>query len=143
MIKTVNPIKNKSGFTLIETMVAIFVLTIGILAIIQAFPLGTNIQKSSQMQTVALELSQSKMEEIISKSYKEILINIENEPYGFDPNFAALRRETSVNYFDPNNPEIVPDEDLGIKKIEVKVFWHSPLVLTEKNVVLATFISKR
>ncbi len=137
--------KFQRGFTLIELLVAIFVLAVGIVAVLQAFPLGTSIQKSSQMTTVAIQLSQAKLEEILSKSYDDPLLSISTtaESYGTIPDFSSYKRITKVNYYDPNNPSQTPATDLGIKKIEITVFWKSPLGITEKEVKIATLFSQR
>ena len=135
--------KNFLGFTLIEALIAVFVLSVGIVALLQAFPLGTYIQKSSQMATVAGQLAQSKMEETISQSYGSILAGTTQEAYGFNPVLPSFRRQTEITYFDPNNPEIPSGQDLGIKKIEITVFWHSSLGGPEKEVKIANFIAIR
>ena len=137
------PNRLKKGFTLIELLIAIFVLAVGIVAVLEMFPLGTYVQKSAQMGTLASELCQEKMEEIISESYNNILPGVNEEPYGFNSSLPSFKRKTEVNYFDPNNPQVPPDQDLGIKKIEVTVFWKSPLGINEKEIKLATLISKR
>jgi len=131
------------GFTIIESLISIFVLTVGIVAVLYIFPLGSQIQQSNQMATIAVQLSQGKIEEIISKSYGEISVGVTEEDYGFDSNFSSHKRKTEVNYFDPGNPQIPASNDLGIKKIEVTVFWRSPSEVSEKEVKLATLIAKR
>lgn len=135
--------QSEKSFTIIELLIAIFVLAVGLVAALYAFPLGTQIQKSSQMATVAAQLAQAKTEEIISEGYDEISLGIIEEPYGFDSNFSSYRRKTEVSYFDPDNPQVPPASDLGIKKAEVSVFWRSPLGVSEKEVKLATLIAKR
>ena len=131
------------GFTIIESLISIFVLTVGIVAVLYIFPLGSQIQQSNQMATIAVQLSQGKIEEIISKSYGEISVGIIEEDYGFDSNFSSHKRKTEVNYFDPGNPQIPASNDLGIKKIEVTVQWQSPLRLGEKSVNLITLIAEK
>ena len=128
---------------MIEVLIAVFVLSVGIVAVLQAFPLGTRIQKSSQMVTIASQLAQAKMEETISQSYSSILIETSQEPYGFDSSFLPFRRETEITYFDPNNPGVSPESDLGIKKVEITVFWYSLLGASEKEVKIANFIAKK
>lgn len=131
------------GFTIIELIISIFILTVGISAVLYMFPLGTQVQKSSQMATVAIQLSQGKMEEIISKSYSEIVPGTVEEDYGFDSDFNSYRRQTEISYFDPENPQIVPGSDLGIKKIQVTVFWRSPLEISEKEIKLVTLFARK
>jgi len=138
-------LKTKRGFTLIEVLVAVFILTVGIVAVLQAFPLGTYIQKSSQMTTVAIQLSQAKLEELISKSYDDPLLSVgtTTESYGTIPNFSSYKRITKVNYYDPNNSSQIPATDLGIKKIEITVSWKSPLGVAEKEAKIATLFSQK
>lgn len=134
---------SKKGFTLIELLIAIFVLAVGLVAVLQAFPMGAYIQKTAQMTTTAVQISQDKMEEIISRQYAEIVVGTTDEVYGFDTDSPSFRREIEVNYFDPDNPEVPPAEDSGIKKVRVSVFWRSHLGLLEKEVKIATLIAKK
>jgi len=131
------------SFTIIELIISVFILTVGISAVLYMFPIGTQIQKASQMATVAIQLSQGKMEEIISKSYGEIVTGSVEEDYGFDSDFSSYRRETEISYFNPENPQIVPVSDLGIKKIQVTVFWRSPLGISEKEIKLITLFARK
>jgi len=136
-------LNSKEGFTLIELLIAIFVLAVGLVAVLQAFPMGAYIQKTAQMTTVAVQISQDKMEEVISWQYAEIIVGTTDESYGFDADSPSFRREMEVGYFDPDNPEIPPVEDSGIKKIRVSVFWRSHLGLLEKEVKIATLIARK
>jgi type II secretory pathway pseudopilin PulG len=133
----------QEAFTIIEVLIAIFILTVGIIAVLHLFPLGANLQNASQMASISSQLGQAKMEEIISLSYNEISPGTFQESYGFNPAFPYHKRETVISFFDPDNPGIPPAEDLGIKKIEVTVFWDSPFSLVEKEVKIATLIAKR
>lgn len=135
--------QKSKGFTLIEILIAVFVLATGVVTIMQAFPLGSYIQKSAQLNTVASELAQSKMEEILSQSYGDISTGVVEEPYGFVPSAPSFKRKTEITYFDPNSPGTPPASDSGIKKITITVFWHSPLGIQERNVQIANLISQR
>lgn len=130
-----------NGFTLIESLVAIFVLSVGILAILTMFPLGMKIINSSKTTAVGIQLGQEKIEEIISLSYEAISVgeNIENEmpsPFNF------YRRETRITYIDPSSGLQEIDNDKGAKKVEVTVYWQ-PLIANRKIIELTTIISKK
>lgn len=139
-------ILNSKGFTILELLITIFVLSIGIVGFLQAFPLGTHIAKTSQMTTIATQLAQAKMEEQIPKSYDEISIGIIESKHQLASPFESYQRETKVSCVDPELElsEVVNcSPDPGIKKIEVTVFWKSSLGVTEKNIRIASLISKR
>ncbi len=134
------------GFTLIETMVAVFVLAVGIAGVLYMFPLGARLAKSGQMSSMATALAQAKMEEEISRSYDELSVATTTEAYGFDETLPAFKRETNIVCVDPNlNLSEVVDcsPDPGIKKIKVTVFWKSPLGVSEKSINLVSLIAKR
>jgi prepilin-type N-terminal cleavage/methylation domain-containing protein len=120
------------GFTLTELMIAIFILSLGIYAVILMFPLGIRMIKFSQMATQAFELAQKKMEETISNSYSSIPVGTVSENPLPAP-FNAFRRETIVAYVDPNSNLSETSIDKDIKKITVKVYWKSLLTMTEKK----------
>ena len=104
------------------------------------FPMGIQTGQSAKMASIATQLSQAKIEEMISKSYDEIISL--TEEYGEIADFEIYKRVTEVNYYDPVN-STTTESDLRIKKIEVTVFWKSSLGGSGKNINLVTLISKR
>lgn len=130
-----------NGFTLIESLVAIFVLSVGILAILTMFPLGIKIINSSKTTAVGIQLGQEKIEEIISLSYEAISVeeNIENE---LPPPFNFYRRETRITYVDLSSDLQEIDNDKGTKKVKVTVYWQ-PLIANRKIIELTTIISEK
>lgn len=133
---------NSKGFTLIELLVAIFMLTTGIIAVLYMFPLGTRIGKSAEMITVATQLGQAKMEEIISTSYADILVGTMEPKQALPPPFSAYSRETEVNYYDPVN-STTTGSDSGIKMIKVTVSWEFLLGAYTPSIDIVSLISKR
>lgn len=131
-----------NGFTLIELIITIFVLSVGILAILTMFPLGIKIINSSKMAVTGIQLGQEKIEEIISLSYEAISVgeNIEAE---LPSPFNQYRRETRINYVDPSLNLQETSIDKGTKKIEVTVSWKPSLATSRKSIELTTIISKR
>ena len=129
-------INMKNAFTLIEAIIAIFILAVGITAVLTMFPLGIQIVNSSKIVTIATYLAQEKIEEIISTPYGEI--SNESEPTLASP-FNAYSRETGVTYFDPDNPGVTSSEDTGIKKIKVTVSRG----VADKKIEFSTLITKK
>lgn len=128
------------GFTLLEVMVAILVLTIGIVAILQIFPLGLNVEKASQMNTQGSLLAQEKIEEFTSKAYQDIAVGTVTEDALPSP-FERFSRETKINYVDVELQEA--GGDTGLKKIEVTVSWSSLLRIGDKEVKLITLVAEK
>ena len=136
------------GFTLLEAVIAIFIITIGIVAVLQMFPLSIQQQTLAKMATVAGQLAQEKIEEFIAKSYDDISIATTTEDYGEITGFPTFKRVTARKCVNPNFQVVPcnydPDNDPNpVKKVEVIVYWKSPLGVTKKDFKIATLISKR
>ena len=141
---------NSKSFTLIEAIVAIFILIIGFTGVSQLFPLGLSIGKASEMTTQATQFAQAKIEEVISESYSEIRCTAYEPPCeeieDTIPENNAFKRTTRIKFADPlNNSQepVPPDTDTEIKKIEIIVSWKSPLWITEQSVSVITLFAKK
>jgi len=137
---------DKQGFTLIEVLISIFILTTGIIAVLQAFPLGTKILGSSKRTTIASQLGQAKIEELISQSYEEISFGVIETKHVLDSPFNSYQRETEIVCVNPDSDfsEVINcDPDPGMKKIEVTVFWKTFFGLSEKSNQIISLITKK
>lgn len=128
------------GFTILETMVAILILIIGITAVLQLFPLCTNIQKSNEMKNQAIFLAQEKMEEEIFQTYKNIQVGTVIESSISSP-YERFSRETKITYLDSDLEEV--ELDLGLKKIEIIVQWKSVLKLAQASISIVNLAAER
>ena len=142
-------ISQVKGITLIETVIAVSILAVGIVGVLQAFPLGAHLAKTAQMSTIATELGQAKIEQELSRSYNSIPVSDTVEDYGSMPGFLAFKRINRVNCVQSSDLAAVScDYDpIGdpspMKKIEVTVYWRSTLGLGEKNINLISLMVKR
>ncbi len=137
--------KKQQGFTLLEAMVSIAIITVAFFAIIAVFPFSLNNNKSAENLTSATYLAQAGMEYALSKTY-ENLITGDFEARGrlatsSEDFFYQFQRETVVTYVDENLENSI--SDLGLKKIEVNVYWQAPLGAGEKSYTLKTLISDK
>ena len=135
-------VRRNESFTLIELLIAISILAVAIVGVLAMFPTASRVAKSSQMISIANYLGQEKMEEESSRPYGEISVGIATESYEEISDFKAYKRITEINYYDPLN-STTTDKDLGIKKIEITVFWKSPLGIGEKSINIKNLITKR
>lgn len=131
---------SQKGFTLIEAMVAIFVLTVGITAVLQIFPVGLGTEKSNQLKSQAMELAQAKTEALYSQSYDDTVVGDFLEA-NLEPPFENFSRQTKITYVNSNLEEAGVDQ--GLKKIEVKVWWQAGLLFTPREVKIVTLVAKK
>lgn len=134
----------KTGFTLIEAAIAIFILLVGLLAVSEFFPLGLRVISDSQNLTTATNIALSKMEELRSLSYDEIGLGIveAKQTVSSDPASYLYRyqRQTTISLVDSDlNPT---DSGIGLKKITINVFWHSLIGAKEKSIEIYSLFSE-
>ena len=118
--------RNNSGFTLMEVLVAMVILSVGLLGTAALTIKIINSNKLSNMISTATVLAQDKMEEIRGVGYDNAVPEAKapmSSPY------AHYEREVTVT---PNSPSI------GMKTITVTVFWDSDA----HSVVLKTILAK-
>ena len=138
-------VKSVSGFTLIEVIVTIAIITVAFFGIIQIFPFSLKVNKASQNLTTAGYLAQSGMEQILSTSYEETatgIIEAKNRLSADSSSYLYyFQRELDVEYVDADLQTSVTD--LGLKKITTTVFWEDAMSTEEKTYILSTLVSKK
>ncbi len=63
------PVSSERGTTLAELMIALLVLSLGILAVGQLFPAGSRSQQQARMTTAASYYAQEKLEQLTGQSW--------------------------------------------------------------------------
>lgn len=134
------------GFTLIEALVAVTIVTISFAVVTGIFPLSLKVENSAKMRSKAIELAQSKIEEMTALSYEDINCDGNSVPCEEIEDSVledeSFRRETSITYVSP--PDFSSSEtDTNIKKIEVTLYWNSSLGTGEKSTKISIFVSNR
>lgn len=117
---------NEKGMTLIELMVVCVIMSIAFLGLVGIFPLGMQNINESRLRTVATDLAQEKMEELLE----------------LNPTDADL---TAGTHTDPDNPVrssfnrfwTVADNDpvADMKRIEVRVTYPRGTATRDVTVV--------
>jgi type II secretory pathway pseudopilin PulG len=130
MIKRLN---QESGFTLTEVVVAQVVLIIGAIAIWTTFVTGSRFNAESEDKTIAANIAQHKMEEIMNTRFRYI---IEDHPPGetsFDSEPQAIPYWTLnsegewVTALSEGRYQVsYPDgEDADPLRIKVTILWYN------------------
>tara|TARA_Y100000310_G_C20698649_1_gene827638 strand:- start:1842 stop:2225 length:384 start_codon:yes stop_codon:yes gene_type:complete len=114
------------AFTLIEILIAIFVLSAAILSAFALFSLTLKGNVSSKNLTLANNLAQAKIEESISFSYDD-LINIPRQSYNNDFDWQITIELMTII----DNELQTTETDQGLKKITATIYWQEKGI--EKN----------
>ena len=137
------------GFTIIEILVAVFILVVGIVAVLSMFPLGMQMATANQLASVAAQLGQAKIEEAVSSSYNDTVAGSTLEDYDSIVGFESYKRQTDIScVYYADLSEVACDYDLSndpdpLKKIEVTVFWKSTFGGSESSINLVSLIAKK
>ena len=116
---------NNSGFTLMEVLVAMLILSVGLLGMAALITGIINSNKLSNRISTATVLAQDKMEDIKRIGYD----NAVSETKASMPSpYANYEREVTVT---PNSPAT------GMSTVTVTVYWES-----SKSVVLQTILAQ-
>ncbi len=136
--------KNKKGFSLIEIMASFTIISLVFIGLMQAFPLGLMMNKTSENATIASFLAQAEIEKSHSLGYDNIPVGIiakhrvssDSDDYRY-----YFWVEKSVNFVDEDLNVAVSDQ--GMKKISVTVYFTNSISKDEKLYNISTLISQR
>jgi prepilin-type N-terminal cleavage/methylation domain-containing protein len=123
---------NARGMTLVEVLVAVFVITIGLVAVATGMQLATSGVAIGQQQTTAVFLLGQRIENVkafaVSTGPNQGWANVTSanfaaeEAYGTIPNYGTYRRTTTIA-----NPTATT------KRVTVSVFWIPVAVSSTAN----------
>ncbi len=113
---TMKVLHNKKGFTLLETLVAMTLLTTALLGMAGLTAALTQGNTFSNRLTVASTLAQDRLEDLTNLGYGNTAVadTTVTEDYNSIPNFPWYKRITTT---DVDNPAA------GMKTVTVAVFW--------------------
>lgn len=140
------PVSRRAGVTLTELMIAVSVLTIGVIGSMGAFKYINQAMLQSRIKTIATNLAQEQMEVLRNKPYFQLLVTTATAvSTGYSPNFVydtenyppqtitlwgmpALTRVVNVDYvaLSGSVATALPynSNDTGMKRVTVTVMWR-------------------
>lgn len=135
---------NERGFSLVEMIIAMAVLSVAFFGLMRAFPLGISMNTSSKNETKASYLAQEKIENLFSQGYNNIATGTIESKHRLsgDPSedLYYYQRETEVIWIDGDlNPT---SSDSGMKRIDTTVYYPEGANKREQSFELNTIISK-
>lgn len=122
--------RENSGFTLMEVLVAMLILSVGLLGMAALITGIINSNKLSNRISTATVLAQDKMEEVRQVGYSGMPASdtTTTEDYNSITNYSLYKR---VTFTDVANPAT------GMKTITVTVYWESDNHSVVFNTILA------
>ncbi len=136
--------KSQFGFSLIEIVVALAILSTAFLGLIKVFPLGIDMNTSAKNKTVASYLAQDKIENLYASGYDNIATGTIEAKHRIstssDSYLYNYQRETVVDYIDGNLT--ATSGDSGMKRITTTVYYPEGANKAEQSFRVNTIISK-
>ena len=111
--------RSQRGVTLIELMMALVILSIGLMAVAQLFPAGVRGQVRDRVYSSANYYAQEKMEEVSGKSWADASLSIGRHPAAA---FETLGTNATWLRFYQVDPMAIPLDNL--RKVTVTVSWN-------------------
>lgn len=133
---------HQKAFTIIEVIVALTVLTIGVLGVQSFFATSSRLTTAANHMSTASNLAQGLLDSQIALSYTELIPSIGDKvPVSTDPNgpFNKYLKQINISLIDRDLNSSVTD--VGLKKINVIVYY--PESGSEKNVELSTIVTEK
>lgn len=118
--------KFSKAFTLIELLLAVFVLEIGLLGIAGFYANSLQVTKIARNETIASNLAAGVIDEEMAIAYGS-LTPLAKDRYSNDSNNAFYNwyREVEISCINENlDPPITCDSNAHMKKILVTIYWQ-------------------
>lgn len=74
--------RHHAGFSLVEVMIALIVLSLGVLAVARLFPIGARTQAQDHIVTKANDYAQEKIEQLAGKTWSDTTLTVGRHPSG-------------------------------------------------------------
>ena len=135
----------KPAFTLIEVMVALSLFVVGMLSILQIFPLNRRYLAQSANTTQAVFLAQEELEQVRSQPYANLTIGVYEAKHAVsttagDP-LGQYQRQTVITLLNGSHQAVSPQDtanDLGLKQIDATIYWAERTV--PRTYTLTTYV---
>lgn len=111
-------VRNKNGFSLVETILAVVLLAMSFLSICYLLSNTTLSNAEIDISTSAVLLAQQKMEEISAKDFDDIASIVQTN---FPGNFSRYSSEVTVDYVNSTNLDTSVAGPTDYKRIRVVV----------------------
>ncbi len=120
-----NKIRRKA-FTLVEILLAVFILEIGLLGVAGFYAKSLNISKTARNETTASNLASGLLDEQLENNYSNLSVGEGTKTrYSSDSNdpFYNWHQKTDIAYIDSNLSASYSEPDTNMKKVTITIYW--------------------
>ena len=133
----------KSGFTFLELLIALSLFTVGMVTVLQIFPVNRRYLTQSGQITQASFLAQEQIEAVRALDYETLTSGTYEARHAIgaassDP-LNQFERQTTVTLIDGNRATTVTD--VGLKKVDVIVYWSERTISRQYS--LSTYVYQK
>lgn len=128
LIQIKENLKKKKAFTLIEILVAVFILEIGLLGVAGFFGYALQFAQSARNQTMGANLASGLLEDKIAQNFDNLTVEIgSKDPYSTvtgNP-FGNFQKKIDIAYIDGDllASQTPNSTNQNMKKITVTIYW--------------------
>ena len=117
------PASNERGMSLVELMVALVIVSIGVLSVFQLFPTGMRSQSNDRLFSKGTHYAQQELERLSGMAYGDVDLALGTHPPGTPESITGgFQRSYVVSMLD------APLEN--VKKVDVTVTWKAGAMST-------------
>jgi len=121
--------ESERGISLLELLIALVVLSIGVLSLSQLFPAGSRTQVQARLRTEASQYSREKIEQLEVLSWSDTALDAGRHPGGAAT--EALGAGKLKRYY---QVEVLPAPLANLKQVTVNVVWRQVRACTVQAV---------
>ncbi|MCL0041054.1 prepilin-type N-terminal cleavage/methylation domain-containing protein [Thermodesulfovibrionales bacterium] len=127
---------DNKGFTLIKMLIAMFVLTVGLLAVAGLLVTTIQANASARWTAAATTFATEEVEKLRAKGFPDLQETFKDTDPKNCPNFPALKRQWRVRKAKDANNNVIP----GLRQIDVRVTWDERG--RTRNVTISTLVAE-
>jgi len=139
----VHALRTRGGFTMAEILIALTILTIGLVSILSLFPVGLKASKRAGDLNEAALCTQEVLEKLKVDGYANLssgtyTISDEAENLGIDTNrYTIYLQEIGTN----ESEYIITSPMSGLKEIELTIIWEETGSANKNEEVFKTYVA--
>ena len=130
----------RPGFTLLELLIALSLFSIGMLTILEIFPVNRRFLTQSAQTTQASFLAQEEIESIRGLDYASLTVGTFEPTHTLGASTSdslnTFSRQTTISYIDGNHQ--VTAINAGLKQVNVTVTWQERTI--NRQYLLSTYV---